>query len=325
MLNNAPISRSSSSNSNYQHDHRHDSDPPRTTYEHNPEDDEPSSNNNNNNNKASYSNHPEDDDDGDASGSEDEDDGDDITEPIDFGLVYALHTFVANLEGQVCVLKGDSLDLLDDSNSYWWLVKCLKTDEIGYIPAENVETPFERLARLNKSRNVTITSVQDADLLPQPIDPAATPRRNIFFPENFTEYIFHSDDEEDSEEEDEYPPDGGRGEKKLNTASLSRGFLSKLLTRSGSKKKQDTLSRSTVDRSAHSTPVTASQEMLKEPISVLRIYAGNVDLKATFKTVALTPTLTATELLEVALRRFRVPNATPNEFYVSVLHMDARK
>ena len=51
-------------------------------------------------------------------------------EVIDYDLVYALHTFVANLEGQVCVLKGDSLELLDDSNSYWWLVKCLKTDEV---------------------------------------------------------------------------------------------------------------------------------------------------------------------------------------------------
>jgi hypothetical protein len=51
-------------------------------------------------------------------------------ETIDYSLVYALHTFVANLEGQVCVLKGDSLELLDDSNSYWWLVKCIKTDEV---------------------------------------------------------------------------------------------------------------------------------------------------------------------------------------------------
>ena len=54
-------------------------------------------------------------------------------------LVYALHTFVATLEGQVCVLKGDSLQLLDDSNSYWWLVRCVKTEEVGYIPAENIE------------------------------------------------------------------------------------------------------------------------------------------------------------------------------------------
>ena len=57
-------------------------------------------------------------------------------------IVYALHTFVANLEGQVCVLKGDSLVLLDDTNSYWWLVRCIKTAEVGYIPAENIEVTF---------------------------------------------------------------------------------------------------------------------------------------------------------------------------------------
>ncbi|KAJ3151876.1 hypothetical protein HDU86_006008 [Geranomyces michiganensis] len=254
---------------------------------------------------------------------DDEDNDDDITEPIDFGLVYALHTFVANLEGQVCVLKGDSLDLLDDSNSYWWLVKCLKTDEIGYIPAENVETPYERLARLNKSRNVGIAAVQEIDLQPTPVDPNAPPRRNIFFPENFAEYIFHSDDE-DSDDSMEYPPPNPQTEKKLNTASLSRNFLSKLLARSSSKKgSKDSLP--THNSLARSSPLPSSEELSKEPINVLRIYAGNVDLKATFKTVALTPSLTALELLEVALKRFRVPNATPNEYYVSVLHMDAQE
>ncbi|CAO3680944.1 unnamed protein product [Umbelopsis ramanniana] len=79
---------------------------------------------------------------------------------IDFDLVYALHTFVATVDGQASVVKGDALTLLDDSNSYWWLVKVLKTGEIGYIPAENIETPFERLARLNKHRNVEVTSLQ---------------------------------------------------------------------------------------------------------------------------------------------------------------------
>jgi hypothetical protein len=58
---------------------------------------------------------------------------------IDFDLVYALHTFVATVDGQASVVKGDALTLLDDANSYWWLVKVLKTGEIGYIPAENIE------------------------------------------------------------------------------------------------------------------------------------------------------------------------------------------
>ncbi|KAJ3054024.1 hypothetical protein HDU99_007862, partial [Rhizoclosmatium hyalinum] len=82
---------------------------------------------------------------------------------IDYVLVYALHSFVATLEGQVCVLKGDPLALLDDSNSYWWLVRCCKTDEIGYIPAENIETPSERIARLNRIRNVLLALVDDGD------------------------------------------------------------------------------------------------------------------------------------------------------------------
>lgn len=82
-------------------------------------------------------------------------------ESIDFDLVYALHSFAATVEGQANVVKGDSLFLMDDSNSYWWLVRVLKTQEVGYIPAENIETPFERLARLNKHRNVDVRSVYD--------------------------------------------------------------------------------------------------------------------------------------------------------------------
>jgi hypothetical protein len=81
-------------------------------------------------------------------------------ESIDFDLVYALHSFAATVEGQANVVKGDSLFLMDDSNSYWWLVRVLKTHEVGYIPAENIETPFERLARLNKHRNVDVRKLR---------------------------------------------------------------------------------------------------------------------------------------------------------------------
>ncbi|KAK0448183.1 hypothetical protein EV421DRAFT_1786212 [Armillaria borealis] len=59
---------------------------------------------------------------------------------------------------------------MDDSNSYWWLVRVLKTQEVGYIPAENIETPFERLARLNKHRNVDLaqaTPDEELGMAPQ--------------------------------------------------------------------------------------------------------------------------------------------------------------
>ena len=45
------------------------------------------------------------------------------------------------------------MELVDDSNSYWWACRLISTGEVGYIPAENIETPSERLARLNRSRN----------------------------------------------------------------------------------------------------------------------------------------------------------------------------
>lgn len=85
-------------------------------------------------------------------------------ESIDFDLVYSLHNFAATVEGQASVVKGDSLFLMDDSNSYWWLVRVLTTQEVGYIPAENIETPFERLARLNKHRNVDLASATQEEL-----------------------------------------------------------------------------------------------------------------------------------------------------------------
>ena len=52
-------------------------------------------------------------------------------EDIDFEFVYALHTFVATVEGQANATKGDTMQLLDDSNSYWWLVRVCKDSSIG--------------------------------------------------------------------------------------------------------------------------------------------------------------------------------------------------
>ena len=53
------------------------------------------------------------------------------SEDIDFEFVYALHTFVATVEGQANATKGDTMVLLDDSNSYWWLVRIVKDSSIG--------------------------------------------------------------------------------------------------------------------------------------------------------------------------------------------------
>lgn len=70
------------------------------------------------------------------------------TEDIDFEFVYALHTFVATVEGQANATKGDTMVLLDDSNSYWWLVRVVKDSSIGELSQAWGHAHTNRLSRL---------------------------------------------------------------------------------------------------------------------------------------------------------------------------------
>lgn len=71
------------------------------------------------------------------------------TEDIDFEFVYALHTFVATVEGQANATKGDTMVLLDDSNSYWWLVRVVKDSSIGIAHYSSAEIFVNTSARLS--------------------------------------------------------------------------------------------------------------------------------------------------------------------------------
>ncbi|KAF1921283.1 hypothetical protein BDU57DRAFT_592148 [Ampelomyces quisqualis] len=125
------------------------------------------------------------------------------TEDIDFEFVYALHTFIATVEGQANANKGDTMVLLDDSNSYWWLVRVVKDSSIGYLPAEHIETPTERLARLNKHRNIDLSATMLGDTAEKSKNPLkkAMRRRNAktvqFAPPTYVEasdYDYSSDE-----------------------------------------------------------------------------------------------------------------------------------
>ncbi|RMZ71158.1 integral membrane [Pyrenophora seminiperda CCB06] len=131
------------------------------------------------------------------------------TEDIDFEFVYALHTFVATVEGQANATKGDTMVLLDDSNSYWWLVRVVKDNSIGYLPAEHIETPTERLARLNKHRNIDLSATMLGDTAEKSKNPLkkAMRRRNAktvqFGIDTYVEasdYNYSSDEEEEEGE-----------------------------------------------------------------------------------------------------------------------------
>ncbi|KAK8117309.1 Tip elongation aberrant protein Tea4 [Apiospora kogelbergensis] len=127
------------------------------------------------------------------------------TEDIDFEFVYALHTFVATVEGQANATKGDTMVLLDDSNSYWWLVRVVKDSSIGYLPAEHIETPTERLARLNKHRNIDLAATMlgdQAEKTKNPLKSAMKRRKakNVTF--TAPTYVDYSDFDYSTEEED---------------------------------------------------------------------------------------------------------------------------
>lgn len=92
------------------------------------------------------------------------------TEDIDFELVYALHTFIATVEGQANATKGDAMVLLDDSNSYWWLVRVVKDSSIGkripsmvFFPSlDCLSTPRLLAGRAHRNTNGTTRSSEQA-------------------------------------------------------------------------------------------------------------------------------------------------------------------
>lgn len=82
------------------------------------------------------------------------------TEDIDFDFVYALHTFFATVEGQANATKGDTMVLLDDSNSYWWLVRVVKDGSIGkhFFMVYNFSSNMSRLPTCGAYRNADGTT-----------------------------------------------------------------------------------------------------------------------------------------------------------------------
>ncbi|XP_044717653.1 RING finger domain-containing protein [Hirsutella rhossiliensis] len=127
-------------------------------------------------------------------------------EDIDFEFVYALHTFVATVEGQANATKGDTMVLLDDSNSYWWLVRVVKDSSIGYLPAEHIETPTERLARLNKHRNIDLSATMLGDQAQKPKNSFKAIRRRrktVTFAEptyvNYSDFDYSTEDDDGDE------------------------------------------------------------------------------------------------------------------------------
>lgn len=79
-------------------------------------------------------------------------------------FIYALHDFPSFQDGQITITKGEPLQLLSDNHWYWWYVRKLRDSSMGFVPAELIELPNERLARMNSEWNIELA----APKLPKP-------------------------------------------------------------------------------------------------------------------------------------------------------------
>lgn len=73
--------------------------------------------------------------------------------------VFVTRDFYATSSDQLSVFTDDTrLELVDDGDGEWWLVKDRGTGREGRVPADIVEEAHEREARVNAARNSTLTA-----------------------------------------------------------------------------------------------------------------------------------------------------------------------
>ncbi|CAO3612205.1 unnamed protein product [Cunninghamella blakesleeana] len=291
--------------------------------------------------------------------------------------VYAFHTFMATVEGQVTVMRGDALTLLDDTNAYWWLVKVMKTSEIGFIPAEIIETPLERLARINKYRNAKIIldssihenkkksplkKVKISDHILIQTMTVTTDINDIPIMATYDvlegeigdllneKEVDDDDEQEEEEDEDEEEDVGIEKNQHHNIQDLNmipqENELQPCTTISNQQNKYIHSSQSIIEKTNNirkflsnqrnslmnshhpiETPPSSflkKKEQEEEELSILRIFAGNINVNATFNSVLVNENTTADQLLSYALERFRLENQQSNgiEYYITVKVMN---
>lgn len=82
---------------------------------------------------------------------------------LDPEKLYALYAFNGPDPSHCQLRQDESCTLLNDQDSYWWLVKRSQDSKIGFAPAEILETFPERLARLNCWKNENMSSSLKTD------------------------------------------------------------------------------------------------------------------------------------------------------------------
>lgn len=127
------------------------------------------------------------------------------------GKLYALYEFSGNDPSHCELERDDAVFLLNDQDSYWWLVKKEFDGKIGFAPAECLETYHERLARLNcwKNEELERNSKETLEKFPNRLRSDSRVNKCVAFSNNviITDEIedekSQSDEDSDDEEHEE--------------------------------------------------------------------------------------------------------------------------
>lgn len=79
-------------------------------------------------------------------------------------MVYVSRDFYATMDTQLSVFCDDELQLLSDSDKYWWLVREQTSGQTGYVPSDIVESLDEHVAKMNRLKNQELTRPTSNDL-----------------------------------------------------------------------------------------------------------------------------------------------------------------
>ncbi|CCH44448.1 Bud site selection protein [Wickerhamomyces ciferrii] len=131
---------------------------------------------------------------------------------LDPGKLYALYEFSGDDPSHCELDPDDAVILLNDQDSYWWLVKKEFDGKIGFAPAECLETYHERLARLNcwKNENLEKNSKSSLEFSSSSLNFNKNNSLNVSKSVSFSEDVlitdenYNKNEETDNEREEDY-------------------------------------------------------------------------------------------------------------------------
>jgi hypothetical protein len=123
---------------------------------------------------------------------------------LDPDKLYALYEFSGDDPSHCELERDDAVVLLNDQDSYWWLVRKEKNGMIGFAPAECLETYDERLARLNcwKNEELERNSKETLEVFPQ--TSIEKMNKSVTFSEKITITEHDSGNDDNDNDRDDY-------------------------------------------------------------------------------------------------------------------------